>query len=127
MKRGIEMVIGILGILKAGGAYVPLDPLYPASRINLILNDVDAMLILTDGSAPNSFSELTIIDLENNQEEISKCPITPVSSRHNSQNLAYVIYTSGSTGQPKGVMIDQRSVVNLVNGLNERIYHYYGD
>jgi len=40
-------------------------------------------------------------------------------------DLAYVIFTSGSTGKPKGIMIEHGNVVNLVHGLNERIYKRY--
>lgn len=40
-------------------------------------------------------------------------------------DTAYIIYTSGSTGNPKGVCIDNKSVLNLVEGLFQRIYSKY--
>src|SRR5262249_35767538 len=45
--RSPEMLIGILGILKAGGAYVPLDPSYPQERLQFILEDTQAPVLLT--------------------------------------------------------------------------------
>jgi non-ribosomal peptide synthetase component F len=47
VERSIEMVVGILGIMKAGGAYVPLDPAYPQERLNFMLEDAQAAIVLT--------------------------------------------------------------------------------
>ncbi|MCP5102215.1 MAG: amino acid adenylation domain-containing protein, partial [bacterium] len=102
----IEMVAGILAILKAGGAYLPIDPDYPQERIDFMLADSAAELLLTasDGA----------LDLTPRRRD----PITPAT--RNSQpatHLCYVIYTSGSTGKPKGVAVEHRSVVNLLFSL----------
>ena len=48
MERSVEMIIGILGILKAGGAYLPIDPEYPQERIDYMLKDSNAAILLTD-------------------------------------------------------------------------------
>ncbi len=47
MERSLDMLVGLLGILKAGGAYVPLDPQYPQERLEFILRDSQAKIVLT--------------------------------------------------------------------------------
>ncbi|EPM81930.1 non-ribosomal peptide synthetase SyfB, partial [Pseudomonas syringae pv. actinidiae ICMP 19068] len=42
-------------------------------------------------------------------------PHNPVVAGLSATDLAYVIYTSGSTGQPKGVMVEHRTLENLVH------------
>jgi amino acid adenylation domain-containing protein len=95
MEQSIGMIIGILGILKAGGAYLPIDPGYPQERIDYMLKDSGAKILLIN---------LSEADLHHSSHQF----IT-----HNSGALAYVIYTSGSTGWPKGAAVSQRSLVNL--------------
>jgi fengycin family lipopeptide synthetase D len=104
VKRSIEMIIGILGILKAGGAYLPIDPDYPQERIDYMLKDSGAKILLATGGTGV-------------EEKISSSPVSPVSPAASS-NLAYIIYTSGSTGSSKGVVVEHRSVVRLVKNTN---------
>ncbi len=118
VERSIDMVIGILGILKAGGAYVPLDLDYPKERIDLILEETKAPIVLTRLSLFGKFDGyqgklIEISSRDGFDQSISDIPNVTVSS-----NLAYVIYTSGSTGTPKGVMVEHQSVVNLVKDTN---------
>jgi non-ribosomal peptide synthetase component F len=47
VERSLEMIIGLLGILKAGGAYVPLDPSYPSERLQFMLEDTNASVLIT--------------------------------------------------------------------------------
>ncbi len=116
IDRSFEMLTGILGVLKAGAAYVPIDPEYPGERIDYILKDIGARIMVTNGTTRArlaQFSDVGIIDLDENAGEILACPAVNVDANISSGDLAYVIYTSGSTGKPKGVMIEHGSVVNL--------------
>jgi arthrofactin-type cyclic lipopeptide synthetase C len=123
VERNLEMIVGLLAILKAGGAYVPLDPSYPAERLAYMLEDSAPVALLTHPQAKPRLSmvldrmarDLPLIDLEADAETWARQPARNpqrgeigLTSRH----LAYVIYTSGSTGQPKGVMVEHRSVTN---------------
>ncbi|CAJ3936805.1 syringomycin synthetase [Burkholderia pseudomallei] len=127
LGRGVEMMTGLLAILKVGGAYVPLDPGYASERLRAILDDSRPAIVLADAAGRTALDALAgappIADLHADASRWSALPSTPprvegLTPRH----LAYVIYTSGSTGQPKGVMVEHASVVNLWRALDEAIY-----
>jgi amino acid adenylation domain-containing protein len=125
IERSLEMIIGIMGILKAGGAYLPIAPDCPGGRIKYMLNESKTNILLTQNKFMNNIDyngeKIDLEDRETYKGENSNLPIINVS-----RDLAYVIYTSGSTGCPKGVMIEHRSINNLVAGLKKRIYNNYG-
>ncbi|QSY09231.1 non-ribosomal peptide synthase/polyketide synthase [Burkholderia pseudomallei] len=127
LGRGVEMMTGLLAVLKAGGAYVPLDPGYASERLRAILDDSRPAIVVADAAGRTALDALAgappIADLHADASRWSALPSTPprvegLTPRH----LAYVIYTSGSTGQPKGVMVEHASVVNLWRALDEAIY-----
>jgi tyrocidine synthetase-3 len=102
MERSLDMVIGILGILKAGGAYLPIDPDWPRGRIDYMLKDSGAKLLVTT-----------------NNLEAPDFPLLPAAGRRQpATSLAYVIYTSGTTGKPKGVLTSHYNVSRVVRNTN---------
>ncbi|MED1217917.1 lichenysin non-ribosomal peptide synthetase LicA, partial [Bacillus paralicheniformis] len=121
VKPSLEMAAGVLAILKAGAAYVPIDPSYPAERIGYVLKDSCAELLLTETNlaAPEEFSGETLLLDSMLSEEITKDDEVNPQAGTQSDNLAYLIYTSGTTGQPKGVMVEHRSLVNLCYWHND--------
>ncbi|MGB7710574.1 MAG: amino acid adenylation domain-containing protein [Microcoleus sp.] len=118
VERSLAMIIGLLGILKAGGAYVPLDPNYPAERLSYMLTNskVDVLLTQQDLLSSLPSTPAQIVCLDKDWELIEQYSTENLSTEVSSENLAYVIYTSGSTGQPKGVMIEHRSLVKAYWG-----------
>ncbi|MDP4196834.1 MAG: amino acid adenylation domain-containing protein, partial [Bacteroidota bacterium] len=120
-KRSIETIVSILAILKAGGAYLPVDPLYPEGRINYILEDSKASIIITQKDLDHKLqqSNLKVIYLDNIWENVEDYPPYSLQNRVEKENLAYVIYTSGSTGNPKGVMLNHLGLANLVQAQNK--------
>ncbi|MCA9977377.1 MAG: AMP-binding protein, partial [Anaerolineales bacterium] len=114
LERSPEMAVGLLGILKAGGAYVPLDPKYPTDRLQYMLADSEAALLLTqaDLRARLTMTKPVLCLDADWAAQIAAQPTTPPASMATPQSLAYLIYTSGSTGQPKGVMVPQQALVN---------------
>ena len=93
MPRSADTVIALLAILKAGGIYLPLDPAYPAQRLEYMIADSGATLVIDDIAAFTGEAGLPQLD--------------------DPERTAYIIYTSGTTGQPKGVMMSHAAAVNL--------------
>jgi acyl carrier protein len=126
--RSIETLTAIMGIITAGGAYLPLSLKYPHDRINYILDDSNAVLVLTKETFFHRFeSKYQVLDLIDAGMSANTEKTIKLDNINTSKDLSYVIYTSGSTGKPKGVMVEHQNVHNLVVGLRERIYHKYGD
>ncbi|WP_277714781.1 non-ribosomal peptide synthetase [Bacillus atrophaeus] len=119
-KRTPELAAGILGILKAGGAYLPIGEDTPSERIEWMLSDSGAGILLQSEKLGNDFlnieGEYEQIFIEAIQEQGNDTE--NLESLAGPDSLAYIIYTSGSTGKPKGVMIEQRSVIRLVTNSN---------
>ncbi len=119
LERSIDMIVGILAILKAGGAYIPLDPSYPVERLNFMLSDSQASILISNQEILEklSLSLPKIICLDIQKDEIAQqSPQNPINISQ-LDNLAYIIYTSGSTGQPKGVLGTHRGTVNGLHWL----------
>ncbi|MFS1514462.1 amino acid adenylation domain-containing protein [Chengkuizengella sp. SCS-71B] len=116
-ERSIELIIGMLAILKAGGAYLPIDPDYPSERVEYLLADSEADILLTQTAYLHKVNkEITVIELEkayNMENEVLNLSID-----YKPAHLAYMMYTSGSTGKPKGVMVEHQNVVRLVKNTN---------
>lgn len=123
LERSLEMIVGILGILKAGGAYVPLEPSYPQDRLHFLLKDAQVEILLTQKRL-RSTSDLIrklplVICLDREREDIANESNKNPLNKTTINDLAYVIYTSGSTGVPKGVAIEHRNTVALLNWAKE--------
>jgi amino acid adenylation domain-containing protein len=116
MERSAELVVAALGVLKAGGAFVPLDPAWPRERIDLVLRDVEASLVLTLQRLRVSLPEdVDVVAIDADWHRIATETADPVDCAADPRGLAYVMYTSGSTGTPKGVQVEHASLANLVD------------
>ena len=115
-ERCLDLVVSVLAIFKAGAAYLPLDTTYPGDRVDFILADSKAPILITQtGIAPCHLAGVgTVIHLEELDALLADCPASPPTNAATPEDLAYVIYTSGSTGDPKGAAIPQRALVNVI-------------
>ncbi|MDP4147324.1 MAG: amino acid adenylation domain-containing protein, partial [Bacillota bacterium] len=114
-ERSLEMIVGIMGILKAGGAYLPIDSEYPKERIEYMLEDSKADILLAQAHLlGNNNSEFSREIIEIDKEELYVGDTSNLDKINEPSDLAYVIYTSGTTGKPKGVMIEHRSMINTI-------------
>jgi len=121
LERSAEVVVAILGILKAGGAYVPLDPTYPAGRLAFLIEDARIPILLTQehlGDLLPPHVERVMLEDASPPADAHHQTTSPPGGAA-SGNAAYVIYTSGSTGQPKGVVVEHRSLLNYVLAASE--------
>ncbi|HVI45635.1 MAG TPA: amino acid adenylation domain-containing protein [Chitinophaga sp.] len=107
VERSEWMIIAMLGVLKAGAAYLPVDPDYPQERINYLLQDSNAKMLLTNAAGKLAHPEAIVL------ENIPLNRVAPAKVEIHPQQLAYVIYTSGTTGNPKGVLVEHQALSNV--------------
>src|SRR5215470_10594766 len=142
------MLVALLGTLKAGAIYVPLDTGFPERRLEYILNSLQVSCLITqagcweklEGVRPGLTALREVVclgataqfqkegqvrvwrmsDLDCQVADNLDCQVGP-------DDLAYIIFTSGSTGQPKGVTLQHRPVVNLIEWVNRNFSVNIGD
>jgi amino acid adenylation domain-containing protein len=116
LTRSAEVIVSLLGILKTGAAYVPIDPNYPAPRLQYLVEDSGAPLLLTNrtlaAKLPSLHTNTVLLDAD--WAAIATEDLANLPHDGSGDDLAYVMYTSGSTGSPKGVLVPQRAVLRLV-------------
>ncbi|SEH35328.1 amino acid adenylation domain-containing protein/thioester reductase domain-containing protein [Chryseobacterium culicis] len=126
LDRSLEWIVAVLGVIKTGAAYVPIDPAYPARRVEYILSDTSADVMITNQNLKDLLSDSVktkVLDLSTMEN------LNPLSSDYpeitiHQNSLAYTIYTSGSTGKPKGVMVSHHAIQHLVTWHN---HHFHVD
>jgi len=124
LPRRAEVTIAMLGILKAGAAYIPLDPEIPADRVNFIMEDAKARLLITSDEILNriggQLASFPIFNIDRQTADLKNYPDTkPQVEGRKADNLCYMIYTSGTTGKPKGVLLMHKNAVNYVHGARK--------
>ena len=116
VERSLDLVVSILGIFKAGGYYVPLDAEYPTQRLGNMLEVAKIEYLVTHSGLIGKLPRSPRLDicLDTEGDAIAKEASENLEIGQRSDQLAYVMFTSGSTGEPKGVMIEHRSIARLV-------------
>ncbi|MFF6954668.1 amino acid adenylation domain-containing protein [Streptomyces iakyrus] len=119
-QRSLDLPVALFGILGAGLAYLPLDPRAPAARLRRTLARCGVTTLLADRATADATglralpADLFLLDDPAlNARTGGATPPSPT-------DLCYVIHTSGSTGEPKGVMVEHRSVVNRLTWMQRR-------
>lgn len=113
LERDPDTIISILGILKAGCAFLPISPITPCSKIRFILEDSQASKVISNIDLRNTINSKIKIIRPSEIQPVN----TPLKTITRPNHLAYVMYTSGSTGNPKGVLIEHGSMMNLFSSL----------
>ena len=121
MDRSSEMVLSMYAALKAGAAYVPLDPAYPAHRLQMMAEDAQPKLILTDAGRAAHLGKLTsevlVVDGRTFDGQSVESPDVSIEP----DDVAYIIYTSGSTGRPKGATVTHANIQNLFLKIDQTV------
>ena len=113
-QRSPGMILGMLAVMKTGGAYVPLDPELPAAKLEALIRETGARVVLTQTSRLDSLQpHLGCVALDQPSAWSAPSDDPPDQPVHPDQ-AAYVLFTSGSTGEPKGVVISHRAAVNHI-------------
>lgn len=110
MHHGAEQIAAMLAVLKYGAAYVPAEPTLPQERIDYMMQTAGVKLIITDNYCRH-------IEL----------PTKEMPDRSRPDSVAYVLYTSGTTGKPKGVVVENHSVVNYAQAFESEFHTGPGD
>ncbi|WP_192363890.1 non-ribosomal peptide synthetase, partial [Mesorhizobium mediterraneum] len=112
LERSPGMVVALLAVLKAGGCFVPLDPRAPLDRLRFMIEDAKVAVVATSRSLRGLVAthRVHIVDIDGDRRGDG----ANLSRGSTSADLAYIIYTSGSTGWPKGVLLHQGGLANLV-------------
>ncbi len=126
LRRGVEVVVGILAAWRAGGGYLPLDPSWPAERLGAMLIDAGCPVLITHDAAGVTLpGERTVLNLD--RIDLAEWPATPPEPTAGPGTTAYLLYTSGSTGRPKGVALTHGGVRNLLSAMDELLDLTPGD
>ena len=124
--RGPDAIAAVLAVLKSGAAYVPLDPEHPKTRIEAILADSRAGIVLTQSALTDRLPvgdwRAVAIDEPAAAAALAAGPVDAPAAESAPENLAYVIYTSGTTGRPKGVLIEHRNVTNFIQTVRDMFH-----
>ncbi|WP_020480256.1 hybrid non-ribosomal peptide synthetase/type I polyketide synthase [Nocardiopsis kunsanensis] len=128
LDRGPDLMVGLLAVLKSGGAYIPIDPNYPDERVSRVVSGSGAHCVVTQGRhedrLANRFPGLERVRVDDPDHVPEAGDDENPRPDMTGDEPAYIIYTSGSTGQPKGVVVEHRSVTATVRAVRER--HFPG-
>ena len=122
IPRSEWMVVASIGVLKAGCAYQPLDSSYPAERLNFMMQDADAKLLITDEELRPIVNEYQGKVLLTKDINALPAATAPVKANITPSSLFIMLYTSGSTGTPKGCQLEHGNLVCFCHW-----YHRYYD
>ncbi|MFG3085945.1 non-ribosomal peptide synthetase, partial [Streptomyces parvulus] len=128
MERSVDVVVALLAVLKAGAFYLPLHSGYPRERMQWIVDETSAGVLLTDtATRGRGVPQVPVVVTVDDAGDSAGFPLTDPGVGSRPEQLAYVMYTSGSTGTPKGVAVTHRDILDLAvdgmfgQGAHERV------
>lgn len=120
LERGPEMIVVLLAAIKCGIVYVPVDTFYPAQRVQFMVEDAAAKIVVSDASFINqSDYNATFYLISDILTEAERFPSENPNVEVRAGDLAYILYTSGSTGNPKGAMVTHGNLSHFIAGMQD--------
>lgn len=122
MEKGIDSLATYFGIVYSGHPYSPIDNEMPIKRIKLILEVLDFPIVVTDDNGMNILKAIKYTGriINFNQaisDEIDDDILNTIRNKHIDTDPLYIIFTSGSTGVPKGVVLNHKNIIDLVEWI----------
>ncbi|QWX82697.1 amino acid adenylation domain-containing protein [Cellulophaga sp. HaHaR_3_176] len=118
LPRSIELVVSLIAIMQCGATYLPLDPNYPKKRLEFMLDDSEANILISSKEFSLSLNtKASVLTYEDVFSNLSKYSEKPLPLKVGNNEVAYILYTSGSTGKPKGVSVTHKSLVNFLYSM----------
>ncbi len=112
-NRSFNLHIAMWGVIKSGASFMLIDPSLPEDRVNYMLSDANAKLVITD-----LYLNYDILNIDERENFSSTLPKVD----YDANDRFCILYTSGSTGKPKGVELRNISLINLVNSFKEILH-----
>ncbi len=123
LERSPWFIISMLAAIKTGAYYVPVDTAYPSERINFILEDCEASILLSSRELQEQNNlDAAMVIVPEETSLYSNESATSLHTHIENKDIVYAIYTSGSTGNPKGCLITHSNLLNYVQWANQ---HYF--
>ena len=126
MNKHPKTVAAFYGVIFAGDYYVPIDVEMPESRINLILENVKAKVMICDAEMAEfakkiNFDGKIVLYDEICHTQTEDAVLQRIYENSLDTDPIYIVFTSGSTGIPKGVTACHRSVIDYIEHLSEAL------
>ena len=117
LNRSLELIISIYAVIKCGSPYIVIDTSFPEERINYIIDNSEARYGIISSNSPKFKDVENLVDISN--FEFSKYDTKTEIIAH--KDNFCMIYTSGSTGNPKGVLLHEKGLINLIYAFDKEV------
>ncbi|MEV8371261.1 amino acid adenylation domain-containing protein [Kribbella sp. NPDC056861] len=119
LEPSIDTVVAIVATQRAGAAYVVLDASYPAARCQMVLEDSESRVVLTQPELVGVLGDAAVPVLVMPETDLP--PAGEPGDLPSAGDVAYTVYTSGSTGTPKGIDVEHGNVLSLIEAMREYV------
>lgn len=117
-----DVVCSLLAIMRVGAVYIPLDVRNSNERLNSVVADSKAAIVLCHSMTSDRVQGLDVSTAKTvDISSVAAATKTIVANQSSGSGLAFIMFTSGTTGKPKGIMLDHSSVLTHFVAIAERL------